>query len=94
MYKIILLLHEYKAVIYGRLRTNKFPEGHSHALQLTAGCSHPGIELLVEIPNSLQHRRRVGYSANFIRDGTGIPSKEKIRQFRFKILPNVTITVT
>ena len=25
-------------------------EGHNYALQLTVGCSHPGIELLVEIP--------------------------------------------
>ena len=40
----------YKAVIYGELRTNKFLEGHNHALQLTVGCSHPGIELLLEIP--------------------------------------------
>ena len=40
----------YKAVIDGGLRANKFPEGHNHALQLTAGSSHPGIELLVEIP--------------------------------------------
>ena len=40
----------YKAVIDGGLRTNKFPEGHNHALQLTAGCSHDGIELVVEIP--------------------------------------------
>ena len=23
--------------------------GHNHALQLAAGCSHPGIELLIEI---------------------------------------------
>ena len=40
----------YKAVIDGGLRTNKFTEGHNHALQLTAGCSHAGIELVVEIP--------------------------------------------
>ena len=40
----------HKAVIDGGLRTNKFPEGHNHALQLTAGCSHPGFELLAEIP--------------------------------------------
>ena len=40
----------YRAVIDDELRTNKFPEGHNHALQLAAGCSHPGIELLVEIP--------------------------------------------
>ena len=38
------------AVIDGGLRTKKFLEGHNHALELTAGCSHPGIELLVEIP--------------------------------------------
>ena len=40
----------YRSVIVGGLRTNKFPEGHNNALQLAAGCSHPGIELLVEIP--------------------------------------------
>ena len=28
--------------------TNNFAEGHNHALQLAAGCSHPGIELLIE----------------------------------------------
>ena len=39
----------YKVVIDGGLHTNKFPEGHNHALQLAMGCSHPGIELLVEI---------------------------------------------
>ena len=43
-------VYNYKAVIDGGLRTNKFPEEHNHALQLTAGCSHPGIELVVEIP--------------------------------------------
>ena len=42
--------YNYKAVIDGGLRTNKFLEGHNHALQLTAGYSHPGIELVVEIP--------------------------------------------
>ena len=42
-------VYNYKAVIDGGLRTNKFPEGHNHALQLTAGCSHPGIEILVGI---------------------------------------------
>ena len=31
-------------------RTNKFAEGYNHALQLAGRCSHPGIELLVEIP--------------------------------------------
>ena len=40
----------YRAVIDDELRTNKFPEGHNHALQLAVGCSYPGIELLVEIP--------------------------------------------
>ena len=43
-------VYNYKAVIDGGLRTNKFPEGHNHALQLTAGCSYPGIELVVDIP--------------------------------------------
>ena len=37
-------------MIDGGLRTNKFPEGHNHAVHLTAGLSHAGIELVVEIP--------------------------------------------
>ena len=39
----------YRAVINSELRTNNFAEGHNHALQLAAGCSHPGIELQIEI---------------------------------------------
>ena len=39
----------YRAVIDGGTRTKNFAEGHNHALQLAAGCSHPGIELMVEI---------------------------------------------
>ena len=39
----------YRAVINGGPSTNNFAEGHNRALQLVAGCSHPGIELLREI---------------------------------------------
>ena len=39
----------YRAVINNGTRTNNFAEGHNRALQLAAGCSHPGIELLTEI---------------------------------------------
>ena len=39
----------YRAVINSGPRTNNFAEGHNHALQLAAGSSHPGIELLIEI---------------------------------------------
>ena len=38
----------YRAVINNEPCTNNFVEGHNHALQLAAGCSHPGIELLIE----------------------------------------------
>ena len=39
----------YRAVINSGPSTYNFAEGHNRALQLVAGCSHPGIELLIEI---------------------------------------------
>ena len=39
----------YRAVINNGPRTNNFAEGHNHALQLVAGCSHPGIGLIIDI---------------------------------------------
>ena len=43
----------YRAVINSGPRTNNSGRGviNNHALQLAAGCSHPGIELLIEILN-------------------------------------------
>ena len=41
----------YRAVINSGPRTNNFAKGHNRALQvaMAAGCSLPGIELLIEI---------------------------------------------
>ena len=77
----------------GGLRSNKFPEGHNHALQLTAGCSHPGIKLLVEIPTLYNTDADLDIQQTL--SGTVLvpPSKEKISQFRSKISLNVTITI-
>ena len=45
----IHLWNVHRAAIDGGPRTNNLVEGQNYALQLAAGCSHPGIELLVEI---------------------------------------------
>ena len=45
----IHMFNVYRAVINSELRTNNFAERYNHAFQLAAGCSHPEIELLIEI---------------------------------------------
>ena len=73
----------YRAVIDGGPLTDNFAEGRNHALQVAAGCSHPGIELLEEIPTLYNTDAKLNIQQTL--SGTALvptPSKEKIRQFR------------
>ena len=80
----------YRAVIDGGLRTNKFSEGHNHAVQLTTGCSHPGIELLVEIP--ILYNTDVELNIKQTLSGMVVVPNRKEKCANFD--PNITIAVT
>ena len=68
------------------LHTNKFPEAHNHALQLTAGCPHPGNELLVEI-QTLYNTDAELHIQQALSGTVLVPHGKK----KSKISPNVTI---
>ena len=82
----------YKAVIDGGLRNNKFPEGQNHALQLTAGCSHPGIELLIEIPTLYNTGEELDIQQTL--SGTVLVPHRKTKYANFDLRYHLIVTIT